>query len=258
MSNSNEEQIILKWKFNPPDFFEALYTSEEEDFKIEIDNGSINAKMSSFFYESQPDVRMEIYEKINDIFLGAQVVNFKPFSITNSTMHRFHSKGQKGTTIFLEPLVLNVNLSEFVDIKITDKNGNIVGNAKSDRIKSIKNITKLTIKFGRTDFIAASILKSFNNAVNDPANELVHLFEILESLRCRFENDKKIREDLDVSNNSIRDLHRLANDNCIKQGRHRGQNPSNLRSANSSEIRKARDIARKLIISYLEYLEGAT
>jgi len=258
MSNNSEEQIILKWKFTPPDFFEAPYVIEEQDYKIEIDNGSITATISPALYESRPEARMEFHEKINDLFLGAQIINFKRFSITKPTMHRLHPDGRKDISIFPEPLVSTATLSASVDIIITDKNGKIVEDTKSKRISSRKNFAELSAKYRRTDHVAVSILESYNTAVNDPANEFVHLYEIIESLCGRFGNEKSLRDALGISKIYIGKLRRLANTEPVTQSRHRGKNPGNLRSADSSEKKDAREVARKLIQSYLEYLERKT
>lgn len=256
MPNKNENQIILEWKFTPQDFFEAPYVIEEQDYKIEIHNGSITATISSAFYELRQDARMEFHDKINDLFLGAQVINFKRFSITKPAMHRLHPDGRKDISIFAEPFVCKISMSDSVDIIMTDKNGNIVEDTKSKRINSRKNFAELSAKYRRTDHVATSILESYNTAVNDHANEFVHLYEIIESLCGRFGNEKSLRDALGISKTYIGKLRRLANTEPVTQGRHRGKNPGNLRSADLAEKNEAREVARKLIQNYLEYLEG--
>jgi hypothetical protein len=255
MSNNQEERIILEWKFTPPDFFEKPYDIKEKDYKIEIDNGFIKATVTPELYESLQDARMQFHEKINDLLLGAQVINFKRFSITKPTMHRLRPDGRKDISIFPDPIVCKVTVSDSVDIIIADKDGNIVADTKSQRINSRKKFSELSVKYRRTDYVAASILDSFNTAVNDPANEFVHLYEIIESLCDRFGNEKKLRDALCVSKKYIGKLRRLSNTEPVTQGRHRGKNPGSLRTADSSEKMEAREVGRKLIQSYLGYLE---
>src|SRR4030042_6134224 len=139
MLNQNGQQIILEWKFTPPDYFEEPYVIKKQGYKIEIDNGAITATISPAFYEMRPDARMEFHKKINDLFLGAQVINFKRFSISKPTMHRLYPDGRKDISIFPDPLVCKCTLSDSVDITMTDKNGNIVADTKSKRINSRKN-----------------------------------------------------------------------------------------------------------------------
>lgn len=255
MSDNHKEQIILEWKYTPPDFFEEKYVIEKQEYKIEIDNGLIKATIIPELYDSLQDARMEFHKKVDDLFMGAQVINFKRFSITKPTMHQLHPDGRKDISIFPDPIVCKVTVSDSVDIIITDKDGNIVEDTKSQRINSRKKFSELSAKYRRTDHVAASILDSFNSAVNDPANEFVHLFEIIESLCDRFGNEKKLRDALCFSKTYVAKLRRLANTEPVTQGRHRGKNPGNLRTADSSEKKDAREVARRLIQSYLEYLE---
>jgi len=48
----------------------------------------------------------------------------------------------------------------------------------------------------------------------------------------------------------------LANDEPLKQGRHRGRNLEILRDATEDELVEARNFTRELIGKYLDYLEN--
>ena len=92
-------------------------------------------------------------------------------------------------------------------------------------------------------------------SVKDPANELVHLYEIQDALSKYFGNDTAARKALGVSINKWRRLSSLANDPSLKQGRHRGLSLGALRDATKEELKEARNIAQSLVETYLEYLE---
>jgi hypothetical protein len=100
------------------------------------------------------------------------------------------------------------------------------------------------------------MLKSYDDAVNDPGNELVHLYEIRDSTAKHFGGESIARNVLNISGSRWSKLGRLANDEPLKQGRHRGKNPGALRDATEEELREARKIARELVVAYLSYLEG--
>lgn len=253
------ERIILEWKYEPPDFFEAPCTIEIQDYNISINNGIATAIISPEFYDSREDLRNEFHEKIIDRFLGVQCINFKKFNITKPTiMHRLYSDGRKDITIFSEPFEVRVTMSASFETMITDKNGNILTDTKSEKIKLESHIAKLSAKYRRYDPVANSILKSFNAAVNDPDNEFVYLYEIIESLSGRFENEKGLRDALGVSKTYIGKLRKLANAEPVTQGRHRGKSPGQLRTATITEKMEAREIAGKLIQLYLEHLDQNT
>jgi hypothetical protein len=92
-------------------------------------------------------------------------------------------------------------------------------------------------------------------SVRDPANAFVHLYEIIEALSKHFVNGAGARKALGVSNNKWRRLRQLANDEPLRQGRHRGKSLGALRDATVKELEEARRIARSLVEGYLEYLE---
>jgi len=49
-------------------------------------------------------------------------------------------------------------------------------------------------------------------------------------------------------------LGKIANDEALKQGRHRGKNPGVLLDATEGELKEAGGIARNLVDAYLGYL----
>lgn len=255
MTNENNEKVILEWKYNPPDFFEDPYQIKKKVYKIEIDSGEIKATVSPSFYDAQENARLEIHEEVYNLFLGAQTLNFKSFSLPKPTMHRLHPDGRKDITIFPDPLVCTVKFGDSVDVVITDKDGNIVEDTRAKRIESKRHFANLAVTHKKSDSVAGAILDSFNTAVTDPANEFIHLYEILESLCGKFGNEKTVRDVLEISRKKIVRLRKLANTEPLNQGRHRGKNPGQLRDATQSEKEEARDIARQLIHRYIEFID---
>ena len=102
------------------------------------------------------------------------------------------------------------------------------------------------------------MLKSYGDAVNDPGNELVHLYQIRDSIAKQFGGESRARNVLGISQRQWSRLGKLANDEPLKQGRHRGKNPGALRDATEEELREARSIARELVEAYLNHLEGSS
>ena len=67
---------------------------------------------------------------------------------------------------------------------------------------------------------------------------------------------KVVCEVCGVSEPEWSDFGDLANNPHIKQGRHRGASLGDLRDATNEELKQARTFSRKLILGYLEYLDG--
>ena len=65
---------------------------------------------------------------------------------------------------------------------------------------------------------------------------------------------REVRPVLNISKNEWSRFGKLANDEPLYEGRHRGENVGQLRHAAESELEEARTIARKMILAYLEYL----
>lgn len=64
------------------------------------------------------------------------------------------------------------------DIIVTDANGNVVQDTKAERLAEHgRFITLVTDAAGR-DALQRSLLASYRTAVDDPADEMVHLYEI--------------------------------------------------------------------------------
>ena len=256
MTNENNEKVILEWKYTPPDFFEDHYQIENKNYQIDIDSGGLKATVTPSYYNAHENIILEIHEEINSHFLGAQTLNFKLFNLLKPTMHRLHPDGRKDITIFHASLNATATLGDFVDVVVTDKDGNIVEDSKVRRSESIRHFANLAATHRKSDSVAGAILNSFNAALNDLPNEFIHLYEIRESLCKEFGNEKEVRDVLKIPLNEIKRLRELSNSEPLNQGRHRGKNPGQLRDATQSEKEEARDIARKLIHHYLEFIDG--
>jgi len=255
MSLAKSKKVMLEWKYDPPDFLEAPFRIEKDNYKVEISDGKIEAEISTTFFDSKKDAKREIHEEINDLFLGAQTISFKPFKLFKPMIYRTDPDDRLNITLFLTPVVSQCVFSDNVDLIVKDKNGNIVKDTKAERIAAERHFAELAATHKKTDSIARSILNSFNKAANDPSNEFIYLFEIRDSLCKRFSNEKGLRDALGIPRNELKRLRILANHEPLVQGRHRGKNPDQLRDATNEEKSEARDIARRLIHNYLEYLQ---
>lgn len=92
--------------------------------------------------------------------------------------------------------------------------------------------------------------------MNDPNNELIHLYEIRDTLSKKFWSKDAACKALNITDKWWSRLGQLANDEPLRQGRHRGKNPGTLRDAKGAELTEARNIARHFVEAYLEYLES--
>jgi hypothetical protein len=80
------------------------------------------------------------------------------------------------------------------------------------------------------------------------------LYEIRDALSIKFGGERNTCSILNVSKNEWSRFGRLANDEPLYEGRHRGENVGQLRHATESELAEVRGIARQMILAYLKYL----
>ena len=102
------------------------------------------------------------------------------------------------------------------------------------------------------------MLASYSASTTDANNELVHLYEIRDSLSAAFDGKAKVLATLNITTDGWGRLGQLCCHEPLRQGRHRGENFKSLRDATEPELSEAREIAREMIEAYLQFLEGGS
>src|SRR5438094_77558 len=82
-------------------------------------------------------------------------------------------------------------------------------------------------------------LLSCERALADPENALVHLYEVRDAVVTHFGNEKNARKMLGVSKAQWNEFGKLANDEPVREGRHRGKYSGLLRGATHKELEVA-------------------
>ena len=100
------------------------------------------------------------------------------------------------------------------------------------------------------DFLLRSLVDSYQAAVHDRRNELIHLYEIRDALETRFGGQARARRDLRIDAADWKKLGELCNYPSIQQGRHRGLSNLPHRAATIEELMLCRNIALRMIESY--------
>jgi len=248
-----EDVVILEWTFTPKDYFEDEIRIERSDYEMIIKDGLTEARISPEVYDKEHKMRDSLHQNLNDRFLGVQLLTHRPYTLSKASMFRLHPDGRKDVTVFPESCVMTITAGN-VDIVVKDKDGNVVSDSRRDRVEKKKELAELAETYS-SDPVAASLLASYKAAVNDPDNELVHLYEIRDALSKLFLGEKQARTLLRLSASEWSRLGQLANSEPLKQGRHRGKNAGELRDATEEELTEARKIARNFVEAYLVYLD---
>ena len=250
-----ENVVILEWTFSPPDFFEEPIRVARSNYLMTIGNGKVEARIDPATYDKDPSMRDVLHGALNDRFLGAQLSTYTPYQLSKSSISRLYSDGHKDATVIAEGIQLTARAGISADVVLMDRDGNVVADSRRERLERRKQVADLIETYRSKDPVLAAILNSNQAAVNDPDNELIHLYEIRDALSKQFGGEVATRDALRITATQWSRFGRIADHEPLKQGRHRGRSVGTLRDATEAELKEARDIARSLVENYLQYLE---
>ena len=247
-------KITLEWCYTPADFFEVKITDLPLDYDHMIENGEISVSMDLDEYQRNPNIQDQFHEMLISYFKGANLIIRKPFTLTRAGGMIIYSDGRKGHILQAEPLIMMTSFGS-VDCYVIDSNGKIKIDTKRARLNRTRRFGELSVKYRISDPVVESLLSSFEKSLNNPNTALVHLYEILDSLKKRFGGQNAAQKAIGISDTTWNNLKTLSNGKPLNQGRHSGQHIGALRDATESELNEARDLAEEMVVAYLEYLE---
>jgi hypothetical protein len=254
-ARETSQVVVLEWTFSPADYFEQTIEVQRDEYVLRIQHGKAEAKVDPSAYDADPNYRLAIHELLKGRFLAIQVLAHQAYELSKPSMYRLHADGRKDVTVFLEGAHATATGGS-VDFFIKDKDGKILTDTRKERVERKKHFANVVEKYRGTDKTLDAVVNSYAAAVTDPNNELVHLYEIREAVAEKFGGEAFARAALGVGKLSWSRLRQLANNEPLKQGRHRGKKVGNLRDASGAELDEARSIARLLVDSYLAWLEN--
>jgi hypothetical protein len=209
--------IVLEWDFSPPDYFEEPIEISRHDYIVIIADGKVQAKIDSSVYEADPSMRQRLHDALNDRFLGVQLLSDRAYQLSKPTMTRVHPDERRD--FFVEPEPERLKISDnLVDVRITDRHGNVISDSRQDRIEKKKSLAELVARYRSTDGLLDSLFRSYDAAVHDPNNELVHLYEIRDALFMRFGGEPAPRAAVGISSSQWSRIGHLCNSEPLRQG----------------------------------------
>lgn len=247
--------VLLEWKYSPETYLEEPIVISLEGAVLEIKDGLAIAKIDPDLYHAGSFIREELTKKIESRFHAVQIMTHKDFELSKPSRTDIREDGRKGHFLEVESCVMTMSVGT-VDLIVKDKDGNVVSDTKRERLDKQKHFAALVDKHRNSDATLDQMLTSYQKSVKDPDNELVHLYEIRDSLSERFVSKKSATEELGVTSHEWDEIGELANSLPLKQGRHRGKAVGALRDAEQAELEKARRSVAYLIEKYLEYLDA--
>jgi hypothetical protein len=246
------EDTELEWSYSPPDFFETPYRGQTDDYVLFADSGLVRVRLRTPSDTIDAELRNRITKEIQGLLRLRQLQVHRQFKLGVATIYQRQSDGKKSVSISVGGVFSLAKVGQ-VDIVLCDASGVVVHDSKAERIKEhTRFIDSIMPKLASSTTLNA-VLESYNAAVSDPTNELVHLYEIRDALAKHYGGDAEPRRKLRIAEKDWKRLGALANTAPLKEGRHRGKH-SKLRQATAAELDEARKIARCLIEAFANQL----
>jgi len=251
MENSKETWLI-EWTYSPNDFFEEELAFSTKQYRLSACEGKVRALLRQ---DPRPDLCKQLDAELRARFKGVQLVSQKPYDLSRPYVTHCKPDGSRSIFVNVESLVVAV-ASITADIRITNKDGEVIADSRVERIKRKRSLGDLAAQYATNDTTAKEILESFHKAIVEPENCLRHLYDIRDALDQKFGNGKETRMALNLSRAQWDNLGRLANKEPLRQGRHPGKRLEELRDATPDELHTAKKIAVEMVEKYLRYLDA--
>ncbi|MEZ0185656.1 MAG: hypothetical protein AB9Q23_04645 [Candidatus Reddybacter sp.] len=251
---SKISSIGLEWKYSPENYLEEPISFVFEGGTLEIQKGTALAIVDPITYQANDTLRDELTRRIKNRLHAVQLMTHKEFNLSKASRTDIREDGTKHHYLEVDSIVMKVSMGS-PDLVVKDKNGNIVSDTKRERLDKQEWYASLVDKHRSLDLTLNQMLESYQASVSDPANELVHLYEIRDSLANKFRAKKSAVKNLGITTQQWDEIGELANSRPLKQGRHRGKSAGSLREAEAYELEQARKSVVYLVEKYLEFLD---
>lgn len=244
------DRTELEWTYSPSDFFEAPYQIKVGEIDLVVEGGKAVAVMTAPSDSVPKDFEERARILLESIFLIRRLQMRTKYKLEGPTAYQY-SSGRKNVSIRVGTGSIAL-MGGQVDFLLKDAAGNVVRDSKAERIaehSSLLDELSPKVPYSAT---LRSLLESYSQSIDDPNDELVHLYEIRDALSHHYGNERTARDVLAISKTEWQRLGILANVEPLKEGRHRGKHSHGKRPATSSELEEARSLVRRWIIAFAQ------
>lgn len=243
-------KVILEWGYKPKNFLEAPHKIDFKGSEIKLEGGNIMLEITKEIYDSDPKYSNNVETFIKKYLDGISIESHTSYTLLREATKVINEDGKiVGHTLVAQKISHSVSIGGNVDFVVRDKNGNVTHDSKKERIENKKAWGNLITKIPSQDQALKDI---YLNSIEDPKNELIYLYEILDYVGKKFGGKREARKKLSIRKKDWNLLKEIANNRPLREGRHRGQNADNLRNATLEELQSARRISKEIIRQYLK------
>ncbi len=246
--------VILEWRFTPGDFFREPITATREGYTLSISHGKAEARIDGTRFAADEAMIQQVHRELESRLRAAQLLRHQPFELSGPTTVKVRLDGTRDIFIAVQGVACTIT-GGTVGVLITDAAGNVVYDSERARLEQERVFVHRVAKHAG-DPLLGNLLGSYEAAVGDADNELVHLYELRDAFATRFGGDREARAALGVTAPEWSRFGQVCNSEPLRQGRHRGKAVRSLRDATEAELAEARNFAKTLLEGYLNVLDG--
>jgi hypothetical protein len=236
----------LEWAYTPVDFFEAPTVLQLTHGQLSVEAGKAILTLALPTDPLPRDLLDSASEGVRAVFEVRQLLTHAAFTLTEPTVVQHSPSGRAIYVSVADVVVAGMR----ADVIITDAAGKVITDTGAERIASdTAFVSSLTPKLMKSPTLRL-MARSYGRAVQDPSNELVHLYEVRDAAAKYYGKDSVARSTLGVPKAEWQELGHLANDEPLRQGRHRGRQLAGLRDATPQELDRARSVARRILEAF--------
>lgn len=233
-----EDRTELEWSYEPSDFFEAPYRHATGDFELMIEDGRVAATVTIPSDPLPQDLEARIGAFLKNTFLVRKLQVRRQYNLEGPRIYQY-SSSHKNVSISVETAAVLVMAGQ-ADFVLRDAVGNILRDSKAERIaQHSAALAFLASKLEQSPTLR-SLFDSYSRSIDDPDDELVHLYEVRDALLRQYGSEQAARNALGISKTEWQWLGFLANVEPLEQGRHRGKHSHGRRPATEAELEEAR------------------
>ncbi len=245
--------LELRWEFTPATLFEGGLSCEFGACRITVDEGVVLATMPLDADGAKSALRKAAESFVESMVVGAQIAEHVQCELGRPSVSTLHDDGSRAYILECEPGAYRIRGGR-ADFRLTRSDGTVV-DTREDRIERKHRLSRSAANFGPHNDSLARMLRSYRSAIADADDELIHLYEVLDTLTSKFGSQGEALRRLGLPKVKWSRLGRLCNELPLRQGRHRGRATEPLRSASVQELTEARSLSAEFIESYMRYLE---
>jgi hypothetical protein len=249
------QTTIIRWTFEPQDFREDSWRSSGGEYEFKPRGGKIEIEVPTEALDRDPALVECLHREVDARFVAELLVTHRCYRLAPPSIERMLPGG--GRQKPMVPHVVEPEIIMVVGSQVVGKDGLVKPDPlEAARLARINQFTDLFSAVPANDSVGWALIKSYEAAVNEPQNELWRLYEIRDALQAEFRSAASAQNELCIKEADWRRLGKLANDEPLNQGRHRGKTMGHLRDATREELEEARAIAVMMIEAYFRYSKG--